>query len=458
MISNVPTVVASQRLILSVLAAVLATALACDKKEEPEPGGSVRPGSRLGWNQSARSVAELRTMTYRLYVDDAPMSLASVQCNETLGTAGYECSGGLPSMSAGRHTLQLASISGGMESPRSQPLSITFGTASLTESVSLSLARDAQSETDAAPLCVSASTSPVCNPLHRVSTTLRGASSLTAIPDGRLLFVEQDSFVRVVVDGTIVPEVSLALDNPSSKIVGLAVDPSFENSRAVFVAWTSVSPRGVELNITRYRELQHILAEGALIVSGLPFEDGLRAPLVVDADGLLYVAMPSTAQESAKILRFTRDGFVPRSNPALSPAIGDGFARPADLALDVATGRLWVTGTDAARPYSVATFASVGELIQQGTPAPVLTRVDASDAPTLAVLRRSAQDAEASLLVARGGQLFRGEISAGAQTLHELRVEPHVPILSTAEGPAGSWYVLTGTTDGAQSLLQLRSP
>jgi hypothetical protein len=453
MISSVPTVITSRRVTLSVLAVVLATTLACGGDEES--GGSVRPGSRLAWTQSARSVAELRSMTFRLYVDAAPNSLANVQCNETQSSGGFECSGGLPSMSAGRHTLHLASILGGLESERSQGLTVTVGTASsVTGLVSLAPAQDAQSET--AQVCTSASTLPVCNPLHRLSTTLRGASNLTAIPDGRLLFVDQDSLVRVVADGAIVPEVSLALDDPSSRIVGLAVDPSFESSRAVFVAWTSASQRGVELNVTRYRELQHILAEGALVVSGLPFEDGLRAPLVVDGDGLLYIAMPSTRQESAKILRFTRDGFVPRSNPASSPAIGDGFARPADLVIDAATGRLWISGTDAVKPYSVATFGSVGELIQQGTPRPVLTRVDASEAPTLAILRSSAKDPEASLLVARGGQLFRGAISARAQELHELRLEPHMPILSTAEGPAGSWYVLTGTIDGPQSLLQLR--
>ena len=445
----------SPRVTLSVLVAVLVATPACkdpSDPSDPNPGS----GSRLAWTQPAASVTQLRGLTFRLYVDNAPASLTGVRCNETLGTTGYECSAGLPPLS-GPHTLQLASILGGVESPRSAALSMTFGTKSVAESVQMSSTNDAPSAADPVPMCVSASTSQTCDTPRLVSATLRGASSLTAIPDGRLLFVERDSLVRVVAEGALVPEAALALENPSSRIVGLAVDPRFESSRSVFVAWTSVSRNGVELNITRYRELQHALGEGATVASGLPFEHGLRAPLVVDGDGLLYVAVPSTPRAPSAILRLTRDGFVPRSNATLLPAIGGGFARPADLAIDVTTRRVWISGTDPIQPYSVVTFASFDELARQSAPEPVLARVDADDAPTLAVLRRSAHDPMASLLVARGGQLFRGDITPGiaAESLRRLPVEPDVPILSIAEGPAGSFYVLTGTMDGAQSLFQL---
>lgn len=445
-----------RRATLSVIVAVLVATSACGKDESDGPSNA-RPGSRLGWNQRAASVVELHALIFRVYVDDAPASLTDVRCNDQVTSSGYECSGGLPSMSAGRHILQLSSILSGVESPRSEALTINFGTSSVADFLISAAATDDPSGSDAASICVSASSSQTCDALRLVSGAVRDASSLTATPDGRLLFVERGALVRVVVDGALVPEPALAVENPSSKIVGLAVEPDFESSRAIFVAWTSASRNGVDLNITRYRELHNTLAEGAVIASGLPFADERRAPLVVDGDGLLYVALPSTARAPSAILRLTRDGFVPPSNPALSPAIGDGFARPADLAIDVATGRMWISGADPVRSYSVGTFASVDTLMERGSPQPELARVDANDAPTLAVLRRSANDPGASLLVTRGGKLFRGEIAAGAPRLSEVSVEPAVQILSIAEGSVGSWYMLTGKADGAQSLFHLRS-
>lgn len=441
---------------LLVLVAVMIATSACGGDDSGDPSPA-RPGSRLTWNQQAASVTQLRALSFQLYVDGTPLSMSDVRCNETAGSAGYECSGGLPSMSAGRHTLHLVSIMGGVESERSAPLTITFGAASLTSTIGVPAPIET-AETSAngdTPMCVSTFSSQACDTLRRVSTALLGASSLTAIPDGRLLFVERDSLVRVVANGLLLPNAALILDDPSSKIVGLAVDSNFERSRAVFVAWTSASRDGVELNVTRYRELQDTLAEGATIAAGLAFEDGLRAPLVVDGDGLLYVAMPRTERAPSAILRLTRDGYVPQSNRALSPAIGDGFARPADLAIDLTTKRVWMSGADPERNYSVAAFASIDDLVRQGTPEPLLARNDIDDAPALAVLRRSAEDATASLLVARGGELFRGDIGTGAQQLRRLSIAPDVPIVSIAEGPAGSWYVLTGAKDGAQSLFQL---
>jgi hypothetical protein len=239
--------------------------------------------------------------------------------------------------------------------------------------------------------------------------------------------------------------------------VGLAVDVSFLSSRSVFVAWTSDSADGVTLNVTRYRELDNVLAEGATIVTGLPFQDGLRAPLAVDGDGLLYVAVPSTTSTPASILRFTRDGFTPRSNPAISPRIADGFARPSDLAIDPATKRIWMSGEDPGRPYSVATSASADALMNRITPEPVLGRVAANEAPMLALVRRWAQDPTASLLVARGSELLHGDITApgAGGGLRRLPFASDALILSVAEGPAGSWYVLTGVEGETQSLLQL---
>jgi hypothetical protein len=358
-------------------------------------------------------------------------------------------------MSAGRHTLQLASILGGAESERSAPLTVDVGVASIVESFSLP-SSDLSPKADALAPCVSNPISHACDHTRLVATGLHAVSVLTSIPDGRLLFVEGDAVVRIV-EGGLVSEPALVLESPSARIVGLAVDPDFATRRSIFVAWTSVSRNGIELNVSRYRELHNALGEGAIVVAGLPFQEGLLAPLAIDGNGLLHVAAPSTPQAPAAILRFTRDGLVPRENPVLSPAIADGFARPSDMAIDGKTGRIWISGVDDKRPYSVATLTTIDTASGRGAPEPVLERVQANEAPMLAVLSGSTHDPTASLLVARGGQLLRSEITMGvaAKKPRRVPVEPEVSILSIAEGSSGSWYVLTGTEDGAQSLLQV---
>jgi hypothetical protein len=460
MVFKVPFALASRLVTSCVLTAALLLTAACDKDESGgDSGNPIRPGSRLTWTQGASSVTQLRALTFRVYVDNVANSLGDTQCSETFSNGGYECSGRLPSMSNGRHVLELASLLAGVESERSSPLSITIGTAATTELLGLSPADDSSGDSNesAATVCVSDSAPQTCYDQRLVTAGLRDGSSLTSLPDGRLLFVEGGTRIRVVIDRTLVSDAALALDG-SGTIVGLAADSGFAGSRSVFIAWTSASRNGVDLNVTRYRELQNTLGEGATIVTGLPFREGLLAPLAVDSDGLLYLALPASPRApSGAIMRFTRDGLTPRANTGSSPTIAEGFANPADLAIDARTSRVWISGDDPSKAYSVATLGTVEQLMQRSTPTPVLEAKAASDAPALTVLSPVANASTTPILLAVDGQLMRGEFSASVaiQNLRRLQMEPDLPVLSVAEGPGGAWYVLTGTADGPQSILLL---
>src|SRR5262245_15856545 len=120
------------------IVAALSVACGGDKDDSGDSGGGagspVPNGSRLGWNQAAGSLQQAQSMQFRLYVDDAPMSLSAVSCAQGSSAGTHDCSGRLPTMSAGRHVLQLSSILDGMESTRSQPLAITISTSATTES------------------------------------------------------------------------------------------------------------------------------------------------------------------------------------------------------------------------------------------------------------------------------------------------------------------------------------
>src|SRR6185503_12462516 len=90
---------------------------ACDKKAPAPPVVTPPPGSetingteRIGWDQRAADTAELAAMSYVVYVDGTRTPLTAVTCATEAAAAGFACSARLPTLSAGSHTLQIASL------------------------------------------------------------------------------------------------------------------------------------------------------------------------------------------------------------------------------------------------------------------------------------------------------------------------------------------------------------
>ena len=72
-------------------------------REKRSPDASASDGI-----SPAADTAELATFRYAIYVDGARSELADVTCGSTAGAGGFACSGRLPAMSVGTHTLELA--------------------------------------------------------------------------------------------------------------------------------------------------------------------------------------------------------------------------------------------------------------------------------------------------------------------------------------------------------------
>ena len=89
---------------------------------------ALKGGERLSWTQNADSIESLRAHTFRLYVDGKSAAFFDIRCNETHTTGGYECSGLLPTMTAGRHSLEIMSVVDGIDSPRSAPIIVVMDT------------------------------------------------------------------------------------------------------------------------------------------------------------------------------------------------------------------------------------------------------------------------------------------------------------------------------------------
>src|SRR4030095_13703677 len=94
---------------LLLLLPYIASAAACggDNGDSPSDTTPIRGTKRLAWNQQAASRAELNSFSFHLYVGGVSLLLVAGGCDHGTTANGYDCSGSLPSLSAGSHVLQL---------------------------------------------------------------------------------------------------------------------------------------------------------------------------------------------------------------------------------------------------------------------------------------------------------------------------------------------------------------
>jgi hypothetical protein len=86
---------------------------------------NVATGNKLGWTQTAQAPAIANSFTYNLYVDALTgQAVTGVTC--VANAANSDCTGNVPAMTLGLHTLTLTQASGSAESSKSSPLSVTF--------------------------------------------------------------------------------------------------------------------------------------------------------------------------------------------------------------------------------------------------------------------------------------------------------------------------------------------
>jgi hypothetical protein len=304
----------------------------------------IRGGERLGWDQSGASQAAVQSFTYVLYVDGAGRTLADIRCGAATNS-GYPCSGQLPALVTGAHTLELAAVENGIEGPRSAPFRVTV---SLTTSdVASALAATPQARI----VCLDAAVDD-CYDAVTIATADGDVTDLTAVPDGRLVFIEGGRAVRVIgPDGLVAT--ALNAEGDAERIVSLALPADFLESRFVYVGLVEERRSGPEFTLRRYREIAGVLGQGAALVTGLPVHDlRARVPVAVDDAGRLYVAVPAADESAARLsafafnghlLRFARDGSVPADQQ--SPILARGYARPSALVYEPQESRLWLAGS-----------------------------------------------------------------------------------------------------------------
>lgn len=174
--------------------------------------------------------------------------------------------------------------------------------------------------------------------------------SLDFAPDGRIFLTERGGQVRVIQDGQLLPEPVLRLGVGSGEggLLGIALDPGFEETRKVYLYYTYGF--FAQNRVSSFVETGEGLSGEQVLVDGIPghwFHDGGR--IAFGPDGMLYVATgdagdPRLSQDlsslAGKILRVAPDGSVPPDNPfGNSLVYSYGHRNPQGLDWDAA-GRL----------------------------------------------------------------------------------------------------------------------
>ena len=356
--------------VLRSLALIVVTCLCvagCDKKEPetPDPGDPsgevpVSPGDRLGWMQQAADAVQVASFQYALYVDGSRMPLSNATCTAAASGTGFDCSAPMPTLSAGSHTIELASfvVDGALtiESVRSAPLRVFFSGPS-TFPIPATLVVTAER--------VQLNLTPVAIGLHL-------PSDLAFAADGSIFIAERRGAVRVFKDGVLADDRALDLSDVMTRAEGgllaIALDPAFDDNGFLYALYAVDAPRnGIEFTLARFRYLNGVFAERAVLLDRTRASaNGATGALRIGPDGKLYVALDSDADGrvaasfatyNGKVLRFNTDATTPDDQPGSNPIYSLEHPQPIALDWQAATGTMWVidqVGANAGRLSAVS--------------------------------------------------------------------------------------------------------
>ena len=187
-------------------------------------------------------------------------------------------------------------------------------------------------------------------------TNIAGPTAIAFTPDGRLLITTQAGQLRVYQNGNLLGAPALDLSsivcaNSERGLLGVAVDPDFTNNRFIYLYYTfkkfTDCPTGQPTNALNpvNRVARFILGSDNVVVPGseIVLIDNIHSPngnhnggdLQFGKDGFLYIGVGDGGADYAgdsggagandaardrhvllgKILRITRDGAIPPTNP-----------------------------------------------------------------------------------------------------------------------------------------------
>ncbi|MDX1596561.1 MAG: PQQ-dependent sugar dehydrogenase, partial [Nitrosopumilaceae archaeon] len=176
--------------------------------------------------------------------------------------------------------------------------------------------------------------------VETIATNLTIPWDIDWAPDGRIFFSERNGNLRVIEDGKLLPPVlSLDVGNGEGGMLGVVLDPSFEQNHYIYIYYTYDEFLSTKNKLVRFVESNNVLTEDKVLLEGIPgasYHDGGRIDF--GPDGKLYVTTgdagnPDLSQDlsslAGKILRINSDGTIPDDNPfENSPVYSYGHRNP----------------------------------------------------------------------------------------------------------------------------------
>lgn len=362
---------------LRVCALVLASAVlpACGggggSPSPSPPGGpvgeSITGRERIGWDQAAASSADLAALRYAIYVDGTRSEIADVTCASTAGAAGFPCSGRLPPMSNGTHTLEIAAFrnaGGVIESSRSAPLRVTVtgSTAPAPSETARLVPGDIISTADDLRLVA-----------EQVVTGLTDPTDLAVAADGRVWITDTSGRIIVADEGGVREVVRVPETEGRGGLLSIALAPDFPTSGHLFVMGAVAGEEGSVFKVLRYRAAPDGVANRVVLLPDVPASQSPSGVLRFGPDGRLYAAFDGAddddravrlAEWSGKILRLEPDGRTPADQPAASPVLWSGIRTPRGLAWS-ADGILWAAEDGVDGVERLRAIESKGGVVRQ---------------------------------------------------------------------------------------------
>lgn len=157
--------------------------------------------------------------------------------------------------------------------------------------------------------------------------------SIVFSPDDRIFFTERKGSLRVIENNQLNPNpiASFSVGGGEGGLLGIALDPNFEENHFVYLYQTYNEFLSTFNKIVRYKESDNKLVEEKILLDKIPgaiYHDGGR--IKFGPDGKLYITTGDAgntklAQDlnslAGKILRINPDGTIPEDNPFENSAI-----------------------------------------------------------------------------------------------------------------------------------------
>ncbi len=320
--------------------------------------------------------------------------------------------------------------------------------------------------------------------IETVAENLEVPWQIAFAPDGRIFFTERVGNLRVLDNGQLNLEPVTVLDVGTGEggLLGLALDPSFEQNHYLYLYYTYFEFPFTYNKVVRYTENDNTVTDELILVDKIPgaaWHDGGR--IKFGPDEKLYITTGdagngNSAQDlnslSGKILRINSDGTIPDDNPfSNSLVFSYGHRNPQGLDWDPITGKLVISehGPSGERGFAHDEINIIEPGKNYGWPKviggehdpdfvdPVLHTGDDTWAPSGATFYDSANipEWENRYFVAtlRGSHLRMLDLDVEANQVisSESIFSNYGRLRDASMGPDGNLYILTSNQDGRGS-------